>query len=73
MAVTLACQRDCAVPENIHTPPRKVFFFVSHPPSPLGNSSLFSFFFKYIYLLLFSVLPIFIKVVKVVYKSVNYN
>ena len=26
--------RECVVPENIHTPPTEVFFFVLHPPPP---------------------------------------
>ena len=33
----------CAVPENIHTPPMEGFF-VLHPPSSPGNSSLASYF-----------------------------
>ena len=37
---------ECAVPENIHTPPRKVFYFATPPPPPipLRNSSLASYF-----------------------------
>ena len=33
---------DCAVPENIHTPPTEVF--LSCTPVPLGNCSLASYF-----------------------------
>ena len=33
--------KHCAVPENIHTPPKEGFLFCT--PLPPGNSSLFSY------------------------------
>ena len=38
----LATFLNCAVPENIHTPPTEGFLFCTSP-SPPGNSSLFSY------------------------------